>query len=39
MRLLQFSAKNTEGNYIFYMKNHAKSALRSMASIYRNNSG
>ncbi len=31
MCLLQFSAKNTEGNYTFYMKNHAKSASRSMA--------
>jgi hypothetical protein len=30
MQLLQFSAKNTKGNYTFYMKNHAKSALRSM---------
>ena len=31
MCLLQFSAKNTEGIYTFYMKNHAKSAPRSMA--------
>lgn len=30
MCLLQFSAKNTEGIYTFYMKNHAKSAPRSM---------
>ena len=31
MRLLQVSVKNTEDNYTFYMKNHAKSAWCSMA--------